>query len=224
MFTATVGYLTHLATKIPVTIFVTVGAFVEEVIAPIPSPLVMTLAGSIAEAQGRPVLFLLLLALLGAAAKTLGSWVVYFVSDKAEDLVLGKFGKFLGVSHKEVEGIGKLLSGGIKDDLILFLLRAIPIVPTAPVSIVSGLLKLKLRTYLNSTFWGTLVRNILYLYLGFSGFKTLESLNEGLETWESVGYVIIFALLAVLVIWFYQRRRSGGGDSFIENLQKRFKR
>ncbi|OGC47144.1 hypothetical protein A2886_00660 [candidate division WWE3 bacterium RIFCSPHIGHO2_01_FULL_42_13] len=224
MFTATVGYLTHLATKIPVTIFVTVGAFVEEVIAPIPSPLVMTLAGSIAEAQGRPVVFLLLLALLGAAAKTLGSWVVYFVSDKAEDLVLGKFGKFLGVSHKEVEGIGKLLSGGIKDDLILFLLRAIPIVPTAPVSIVSGLLKLKLRTYLNSTFWGTLVRNILYLYLGFSGFTTLESLNEGLETWESVGYVIIFALLAVLVIWFYQRRRSGGGDSFIENLQKRFKR
>src|SRR3989344_274897 len=218
MFDALVDYLVHIAAKIPVSVFVTVGAFVEEVIAPIPSPLVMTLAGSIAEAQGRPVAFLLLLALLGAAAKTLGSWLVYFVSDKAEDIVVGKFGKFLGVSHKEVEGIGKLLSGGIKDDLILFLLRAIPIVPTAPVSIVSGLLKLKLRTYLNSTFWGTLVRNILYLYLGFSGFTTLESLNEGLETWESVGYVIIFALLAVLVIWFYQRRRSGGGDSFIENL------
>ncbi len=207
MFGGIINFLVDIANKTPIEAFVLIGSFVEEVIAPIPSPLVMTLAGSIAEAQGKTLPSLFLLALLGAFAKTVGSWIIYVVSDKAEDLVIGRFGKFLGVSHKEVERIGKLLnSGGIKDDIVLFLLRAIPIIPTAPVSIVSGLVKLNLRTYLNSTFWGTMVRNILYLYLGFSGLTTLEALNEGFETWETLGYIVLFVLLVVGVGWMYFRR------------------
>ena len=133
------------AQKVPLDLFVFGGAMVEEILAPIPSPLVMTLGGSIALAQKFPWMMLLWLALVGAVGKTLGSWLVYFVSDKAEDLVVGKLGKFLGVTHKEIENIGKYFYGDWRDDLIILLARALPIMPTAPVSIACGVIKVNLR-------------------------------------------------------------------------------
>lgn len=208
MVSTITNYLLGFAAAVPVPAFVMIGAFVEEVIAPIPSPIVMTLAGSIAETQGKAIIYLLFLAAAGAVAKTFGSWIVYIIVDKAEDVVMTRFGRILGVSHKEVEGIGKLLNGGSKDDIVLFLLRAIPIVPTAPVSIVGGLIKVRMRTFLNSTFWGYLVRNVLYLYLGYSSVTTLESLNAGLESWESVGYIILFVLIGAGVAWLFLKRGS----------------
>ena len=82
------------ATQIPVEIFTFLGAFIEEVIAPVPSPIVMTLVGSIAAAQMTGLVFLFYLAIIGAVGKTLGAWLLYFITDKAEDLVFKRFGKF----------------------------------------------------------------------------------------------------------------------------------
>ena len=157
------------------------GSILEEVLAPIPSPLVMMLAGTIAHARNHPLAYLLLLSILASIGKTLGSWVFYILADKAEDVVLSRFGKILQISHKEVENIGKHFSGGLKDDLVLFVLRALPIVPTSLVSLVCGLIKLDLRTYLRSTFFGYFIRSFIFLYLGYTGIGTYESLFTSKE-------------------------------------------
>ena len=47
-----IDLLHRLATILPIPLFTVVAAFVEEVIAPVPSPLVMTLAGSLAASAG----------------------------------------------------------------------------------------------------------------------------------------------------------------------------
>jgi len=198
--------LTAISTKVPIPGFVFIGALVEEIIAPIPSPLIMTAAGSLAGAAGKSVVYLGLLAVIGAVAKTLGSWVIYIIGDKLEDVLLGKFGRLLGVSHKEVERMGSFLSRGKRDGVVMFFLRAIPIVPTAPVSLAAGLIKLRLRTYLTATLLGTAVRNVLYLYVGYAGLTTLEALNENLEAWETWGYIGLFVLVCGVIIWFYKNR------------------
>lgn len=151
----------------------------------------MTLAGSIAATRQNGYLYLLFIATTGALGKTIASYVMYVIADKFEDVVLIKFGKFLGVSHKEVERIGKYLNKGWKDDILLTVLRAIPIIPSAPVSIVSGLIKLNMRTFLLSTFIGTILRNLMYLSVGFTGVNATESLIVKLEDFEIVGYIII---------------------------------
>lgn len=202
------------STVLPLPWFTFIGAFVEEVIAPIPSPLVMTLSGSLAGSQEQAVTFLGVLALIGAVGKTIGSYLIYILADKGEDFVTKKFGKFLGISGQEVEQFGKYLNHGVRDDIVLFLMRAIPIMPTAPVSIVCGLIKVNLRTYLVSTFLGTIVRNALYLYLGYTSIGALESINEGLDSFESVGYVILFVLLAGIVGFMYLQRRKNSVDIF----------
>ena len=217
IFTPIIEYLHSFSQTVPLPIFVSVGAAIEEIIAPIPSPLVMTLAGSLSAASGAHWLTLVYLAIIGSLAKTVASYVVYVVSDKAEDLVLGKFGKFLGVTHKEVEKLGSQLSGGWKDDLVMLALRAIPIIPTAPVSIISGLLKINLMTFFWTTAVGYAIRNYFYLYLGASSAYALESLNEGLGSVEKIGYLIIFVLLVVLTIFFYKQRQD---DNIIAKLLK----
>lgn len=217
LFTPIIEYLHSFSQTVPLPIFVTVGAAIEEIIAPIPSPLVMTLAGSLSAASGSHWLTLVYLAVIGSIAKTVASYLVYVVSDKAEDLVLGKFGKFLGVSHKEVEKLGSQLSGGWHDDLVMLALRAIPIIPTAPVSIISGLLKIKLSTFFWTTLIGYAIRNYFYLYLGSTSVGALESLNEGLGSVEKIGYLIIFVLLVAVAIFFYKQRQD---DNIIVKLLK----
>lgn len=210
-----IDYLHKLSGTVPLPIFTTLGAAIEEIIAPIPSPLVMTLAGSLSASAGNTMLYLAYLAVIGSVAKTVASYIVYLVSDKAEDLVLNKFGKFLGVSHKEVEKFGSQLSGGWKDDAVMLALRAIPIIPTAPVSIIAGLLKINLKTFLWTTVVGYAVRNYFYLYLGATSIGALESLNSGLDSVENIGYVIIFILLAVLAVFFYKKRQD---DNIVHKL------
>jgi membrane protein DedA with SNARE-associated domain len=204
-----ITWLESLAQQIPVTWFVFIGALVEEVVAPIPSPLVMMLAGSISATQNSPLVFVLVLALVGAFSKTIGSLIIYLLADKAEDVLIDKYGKFLGVSHDDTEGLGKFLGEGKRDDIAIFLMRAIPIMPTAPVSVIAGLIKVKLRTYLMSTFFGLIVRNTIYLYLGYTSIEALDSLNEGFESVEKIGYMILSVLAGLSLLWMYRKRQQG---------------
>ena len=213
--------LHQLSGLVPLPVFTFVGALVEEIVAPIPSPIVMTLAGSMAASLGSPWIYLGFLALIGAIGKTIGSYVVYLISDKGEDLIMTKFGKYLGITHREVETISKHLNHGWRDEIMIFLLRAVPIMPTAPVSIVCGLIKVSLPTYLSATFFGTLVRNIFYLYLGFTSLGALESLNEGIDSLEKFGYLILLVLIALLFLYIYLQKKKNVGLSFLEKKSKK---
>lgn len=213
--------LHQLAVAVPLPIFTVVAAFIEEVIAPIPSPLVMTLAGSLAASAGETFTFLLWLSLLGGISKTFGSWVVYLLADIGEDIVLGRFGKYLGISHAEVEAFGSHLNKGRRDGLVIFLLRAIPIIPTAPVSLVAGLIKIHLRTYLIYTFLGTLVRNILYLYFGYTSLQAASSLSEGFESLETIGYVVLALMMGAGIAYFYYLRKRGAGMTMVQRITRK---
>lgn len=209
--------LVHFANLVPLEFFTFVGALTEELIAPIPSPIVMTVAGTLAKAQERPLVFLFFLAILGSLGKTLGCYLLYVISDKLEDIVVGKFGRFFGMNHAQIESLGKHFSGGPKDDIIIFLARAIPIVPTAPVSIVCGVIKVKLRTYLTSTFLGTIVRNLFYLYLGYAGLASYSTIIGQFESVEKVVTVsLAIGIVAFIGVVWYARNK----DKLVEKLQK----
>lgn len=208
VFKDAVVYIEGLAEYIPLELYTAVASFIEEVIAPIPSPFVMTSAGSIAQAQGQTVLFLLWIAFIGAIGKTLGAYVLYFIADKGEDVIIKKYGRFFGVSHREIESIGKHFKGGWRDDLVLAGLRALPVIPSAPISIVSGVIKVNQRTYITSTFIGTIIRNLLFLYFGYAGLASYESVVNGLESVESLLQVGMATVLAIVIIWIYWKRHK----------------
>ncbi len=211
-----IDMLQRMAESVPVELFIFLGAFIEELIAPIPSPIVMTLGGSIALAQNRPFIFLFVLALIGAIGKTIGAYLLYIIADKLEDVVVGKFGRFFGISHKEIERLGKHFNGGLRDDIIIFLARAIPVVPTAPVSLLCGVIKVRMKTYLLASFLGTLPRNLFYLYLGYAGLASVETILEKFDSVETVVTILLVLIVGggFAVIWYAKNK-----DAIVEKLQ-----
>ena len=193
---------------LPLPWFVFLGAMIEEIVAPIPSPIVMTLAGSFAQADKLHPGYIFFLALIGTLGKTIGSYVLYVITGYFEDIITSKFGKFVGINQKMIDNISSKLGKGWKDFVVLVLLRAAPIIPTAPVSIVAGLIKVDLKTYLLSTAVGVFFRNVFYLYLGYTSIGALEKLNDNLSSIESVGYVIVLIGVALLIFYIWKKRKE----------------
>ncbi len=210
--------LHDLSTKVPLSIYTSIGGLIEEIVAPIPSPLIMTSAGSIAQEQGQVAMYIVLISLFAAVGKTIGAYVIYYFADKAEDIVLTKFGKFLGISHKEVENFGKRFNKTWHDDVLLIFLRAVPIFPGAPVAAVCGLIKLNLRTYIQSTFVGVWIRSMIFGYIGYYG---MSQLKEGLVSAESIGKIIILAIIGIPTLYFFYKKRNHIQDSILKMLEKK---
>lgn len=222
MFDSLIQQYHFYADKIPLELFTFVGAFVEEVIAPIPSPLVLTLAGTAAASQDKAVLFLIWIAIIGALGKTLGGYLLYFVTDKAEDVMSTRFGKYLGITHAEIEKMGSYFNNGKRDAVILFIMRALPIVPSAPISILCGFIKFNLRSFLIWTFVGSIFRNAMFLYLGYFGLASTDAIVNGLDKVESVVQIVMAAVLFVLLAWMYKKRSSSTDPlSFLKRLLKK---
>lgn len=201
-----ITYLEAIAQSIPVEMFSFFGAFIEELIAPIPSPFVMTLAGAVTSAQGYEMSYLLVVSLIGAVGKTIAAWILYVVAMKLEGIIIDKFGKFFGVTHSDIDNLSGKLNKGWKDNLVLFVIRSLPIMPSAPVSVICGLIKINLKTFIIATFFGTFIRNLAFLYIGFQGTESANELAAGINQSETYGKIIFLALVVVGVLWAYKQR------------------
>jgi membrane protein DedA with SNARE-associated domain len=189
---AILNYLTVFATSVSLPLFVIIGAILEEIIALIPSPFVPLTAGSLALSQNKTVYFILFLAFVGALAKTFSTSVVFWISDKLEDLITrGKLGKLLGLEANEIERYGKIFSKSKSNTLILFILRALPFVPTLPVTVVAGLIKIKFKIFVLGTFLGMLVRNAFYLLAAFYGLQQFQGLMDSMNTLNFILEIVI---------------------------------
>lgn len=219
-----ISWVQELSQKIHLIYFVIIGSLVEEVVAIIPSPLVLLIAGSIAATQGETVFYLLWLSVIASGSKTAASLILYFIADKAEDVVVRKYGKYLGISENNLEEIGTYFSKGNRDDIMIFLLRALPIMPTGPVSVIAGLIKVNIKSYIVSTFLGLFVRNLLYLYLGYTSLDSIEALSQGFDSLEKVGYFILTVMAGTGFLWLYYTRQKGSTFFLLNSILKRIKR
>lgn len=204
---AILNFLTNFATSVSLPFFMVTGALVEEIIAIIPSPFVPLTAGSLALNQNKTIYYILLLALIGAFAKIFSTSLVFWLSDKMEDVIThGKIGKILGLETNEIERYGKIFSKSKNNTLILFILRALPFVPTLPVTVVAGLLKIKYRVFVIGTFLGIFVRNSFYLLVAFYGLQQFQGLMKGMDTLNFVLEIVV--IIGFLSFFFFLLRNN----------------
>jgi len=196
--------LLEYAHSIPLELFTFISTFIEEMLPPIPAPSVITIAGAVAKVQDYSPYFLIILALIGTIGKTSGAIIIYKVVDKLEDVFVSKFGKYFNIEEDKLEAIGKRISGSEKSYLILITLRAIPLFPSTLISVSCGLLKIPFKLFVISTFIGSFIRNLAYVYIGFGSIKIFDSI---LSTPMNILTIRIFLILALLsaFIYFYRQ-------------------
>lgn len=207
MFTQFEAALVSFVEQVPLEVFTFVASFIEEVIAPIPSAGVLVITGSFAALQERTLTDLIPLILIAALGKSLGAIIVYFFSDKLSRFFFSRFGSWLKVSDEEIAQFGAQVTGTTRDYLILTACRALPIVPSSAVSVGCGVLKIPFRLFLITTIIGTVVRDSVFIYAGYTGTDFLRRLTEqsvNVESYVQIGFV---SLVALLFGYLYLRRR-----------------
>jgi len=196
--------LLSLATAMPLPVFAAISSALEEIVAPIPSGPVMLVMGSLAQIQGYSLWMLFGLSLAATIGKLVGALVVYVVADKAEDLLSGRFAKFFGVTHAQIESFGARFGNGWKDYVLLTLLRTLPFVPSVVVSFGAGALKIPLRLFIVATVIGSILRDSFFLYLGYAGVGAADEILAHFSTVESfVQVAIVLGVIGALGFLFY---------------------
>ncbi len=202
-------WLRHLSEIVSLPWFVFIGSFAEEIISPIPSLLVMGTAGTIAFASGLSIWNLVGLSFVGNIGKTAGAWIYYVIGDKLEDMIVPRYGKYFGVTHGQIEHIGKKFTGTWKDAAMLFFLRVIPFFPTTPVSVVCGIIKMRLSEYLMLTFAGNFIKDFMYLLSGYAGLAAIGRLWRDIDDIKFFFHVATAIGIALFLFLLWNHRRKG---------------
>ena len=175
--------LTH---TLPLEWYALIASFLEEVIAPIPSSAVLLSIGSIAAVQELTIIALIPLLLISTLGKTLGAIIIYYCASTFGTVLVTKYGKFFGTSPASIETFGARLNSSRYKYLTLVSLRALPIFPSAVLSIGCGILKIRFQTFVFTTVVGTLVRDAIFIYVGFTGTSWLSALTDQSTHLESI--------------------------------------
>ncbi len=196
--------LLALGQQVPLPVFTAAGSLIEEIISPLPSQGIMLFAGSLARSAHAGQWMLFFMALTGAFGKTLGCYIYYFFADKIEDKIMPRFGKYFGITHEQLERVGKRLGKGWADDVALFLLRLIPAVPSSPVSVACGLIKLNIRTFLWTAFAGSFLRNWFYLLIGYFGWEAVRRFIRPMAPYAHF-WPVLAGLAGLIALYFGYR-------------------
>jgi len=190
-----------------------VGVMIEQIIVPIPSPMIIMGAGAILIPAGLsiPNAFLQILwviVLPGSIASTLGSYIGYMISFYGGRALVIRLERFLDVDWNQIERLEKRFQGK-KEALSIFLSRAIPVFPISLVSIFAGLLRVPIRPFTIFTFLGSIFRT---LFLGFFGWwigATYEKAASRLDSIETIMSIILLIGMGIAFAYLYHKfRRS----------------
>ena len=190
-----------------------IGVMIEQIIVPIPSPLIIMGAGAILIPPGIsiPNAFLQILwtiVLPGSIASTMGSYIGYMISFYGGKALVVRLQRFLDADWDQIERLEKRFQGK-KEALSIFLSRAIPVFPISLVSILAGLLRIPIKPFTIFTFLGSIFRCFFLGFLGWWIGATYEKAATHLDSVETiVSIVMLIAMVVAFGYLYYKFRRA----------------
>lgn len=186
-----------------------IGSIIEEIIAPIPSTLII-MGTSFIMLKGAaisPVTFFNLfinIVLPASLGVTIGSLFVYGITYFAGKPFLERWGKYLGVSWEDIEKTEKKFEKSRSDEIVLFLVRAFPVIPSVAISAFCGFIRFDLKKYVIITFLGTLVRAFILGFIGWQFGSMYQAAADEISYLEEIGVAVL--IIAILVYVIYQKK------------------
>jgi len=188
---------------------------VEQIIVPIPSPIVPMAAGFLFVPKKSAQLLVIFknvffkAALPFAIGSTLGSTIVYLATWFGGKWLIDKFSSWLGIAWADIEAVKKkYFKGRVVDELVIFFSRAIPVIPSVLFSAACGAIRINPISFYLATGLGLLVRGMLLGWFGWQSGEALFQISGGLDKWETILSVGIVGMGGILLLWAYSRRQK----------------
>jgi membrane protein DedA with SNARE-associated domain len=188
-----------------------IGVMIEQIIVPIPSPLIIMGAGAILilPELSIPSAFLQILWIIvlpGTIASTLGSYIGYTISYYGGKALVVRFQRFLGVEWSQIERLEKRFQGK-KEAVSIFLSRAIPVFPISLVSIFAGLLRIPIKPFTIYTFLGSIFRCFFLAFFGWWIGATYEKAATHLDSLETIVSILMLIGMGLAFGYLYHKFR-----------------
>ena len=191
---------------------------IEEVIAPIPSSLVPLAAGFFLLPADAGFLLVTIEAIFLVARPvgggiSLGSTALYWLAYDGGKPAIEKSRRYIGISWKDVERIERKMTKGRRDEITLFALRLLPIIPGFALSAFCGAVRYPFSPFLLITVAGSGLRAFV---LALVGWQAGELYLRYLEIIERSEKQILIALLitgALLCALYCLWKRSSKAQS-----------
>jgi len=188
-------------------------AFLEEIIAPIPSSLIAMFAGFFVI----PINYSWIQAIIKAfleiaipmsAGITIGSLVFYIIAYFGGKPIIVKYGKFFGLNWLLIEKTEKKFTKGYADEIILFSLRALPFIPSVAISVFCGLVRYPIKKFIIFSFLGSLVRVTIMALVGWQIRDTYSTYAQIISQIETFLLVLIFTILSVFLFLRFKKKKQ----------------
>jgi membrane protein DedA with SNARE-associated domain len=178
------------------------GVLVEEIIIPIPSPLILMAAGYILLDSSLTLTqaisqSLLIIVIPAATAGTIGSFFPYYIGHFARRKST-RWQDYVGIKKHHIKYLEKRMEKNSFTYIVLS--RAVIIIPMSFVSFVAGFLQLPKKKFAIATFVGTIPRALILSLLGWYFGNTFTNVAEGLGLIENIILVLIVFVIAFFLI------------------------
>ncbi len=184
----------------------------EEIIAPIPSSLVPFTAGFflLPSAENHLVEIVwrasFIIALPVALGITLASIAVYSIGFTGRKPAIEKNKKWLGLKWEDLEKIENRLTRTRYDEIVLFALRILPIVPGVAISGFCGIVRYPLKAFATLTFLGSFTRALLLGIIGWNIGEAYAAYSEIISKVEKYIFAVVVILATIFLARLYIRR------------------
>lgn len=172
---------------------------IETVAFPLPSELVMPLAGwMLVEERGLGWPWLFLVAACGATGSLIGSVGIYYAGALGGRPFLWRFGRYIFISHQDLERGDRWFQR--YGSWAVLLARMIPVARSI-ISVPAGIARMPLLPFVTLTFVGSFFWSLGLAWAGF----VLGDNWERIRDWMRPVEVPVLIALALLVIWYVYR-------------------
>lgn len=186
---------------------------IEQVISPIPSVFIPSSAGFLLIPQNLPFWtgisqIFSRISLPYALGATIGTTVLYLLAFFGGRAIIERFGKFFGISLKHIDRFREKFTRGFKDEIIIFLLVALPATPISLVAASCGLIGIPAWEFYPIIFIGTLFRSLVLGWIGWQAGEGYQMMVSGLDRMESLLTILAAGLAFLGVIFLYWKRHQ----------------
>jgi membrane protein DedA with SNARE-associated domain len=193
----------YLAT-LPVEWFVLIGAFVQELISPLPSFVVFVPAGASLAAHGQAFGYVVLMSVLAAVGRVAAALLLYWLSETIRQRVFARRRRWLGVRRRDLQKLERYLNTTkSRSWMAIFALWVVPVVPGLLISLAGGFTRMPVGVFASATFAGAIINALIYLVIGYYGLQVVAPFGT-----NELGLLGGFCALVIVAIIIALRRKE----------------